>query len=762
MEQSIRTNIEKWKKLLLDFSKRNRLYNFRPTLRTTVEISLPEFAELYSRIALQNKTLQFAYPVEDEAEEDDELIIFGGKRTRKPEMLADIEVAKPESVTELQKSLTVLRQRAKSSIEEQGIHVLYLLFGLLSWKQNSHSEDEILSPLLLVPVQLTCKNLSSPFKLELCDSEEIVLNPTLKHKLISDYNIILPDFDSNKDDLEEYLVRIAEKTAGIGTVKRSVYMTLLSFLKMSMYEDISKNSSRLMSNPHIRALCGAATSGSSDNSWSFEQFNHDKDTRPHDVYQILDADSSQMDAILAAKRGASFVLQGPPGTGKSQTIANIISETLAEGKKVLFVSEKRAALEVVYNRLDSAGLGDFCFALHDHKANRRQILSQLEKVMKMTEETPPSQSIDSLNDLQRKREKLNQYHNELHTPCSGYDMTVFQMIGELSKLSDVPDVIFDIPNVDQITKEYISVQCDLLKGFAAVVGKRIEDYEHNCWRYAIAENCTQALIQAIDDHLLRLIPRLRSLRETLAAFNEEHENNLKYSFDSLPQYEEVLKVTSENPGILSHWIESSSIADLTCNTQKWEALIDEIKQKRENLTSLYAEGFFSVNPSAYLTYLRAGVAYLSGSLKIDNLDSFIASLSSLAREIKTIKEAMDSVYVEAESASYALELEKPRTKRELHCFVEVCELLKTLPEVPSCWFDASIFAQVVQVTSSNAIKHERVRTLEKQIRQNFDEGVFELKHEGLLRRFRTEYSSVLKLIKPFLVCVCIWVCCQWH
>ena len=260
MEQSIRTNIEKWKKLLLDFSKRNRLYNFRPTLRTTVEISLPEFAELYSRIALQNKTLQFAYPVEDEAEEDDELIIFGGKRTRKPEMLADIEVAKPESVTELQKSLTVLRQRAKSSIEEQGIHVLYLLFGLLSWKQNSHSEDEILSPLLLVPVQLTCKNLSSPFKLELCDSEEIVLNPTLKHKLISDYNIILPDFDSNKDDLEEYLVRIAEKTAGIGTVKRSVYMTLLSFLKMSMYEDISKNSSRLMSNPHIRALCGAATS----------------------------------------------------------------------------------------------------------------------------------------------------------------------------------------------------------------------------------------------------------------------------------------------------------------------------------------------------------------------------------------------------------------------------------------------------------------------------------------------------------------------
>ena len=95
-------------------------------------------------------------------------------------------------------------------------------------------------------------------------------------------------------------------------------------------------------------------------------YNHDN-TDPKQIYSVVDADSSQQDAILLAKRGASFVLQGPPGTGKSQTITNIIAELLAQGKSVLFVSEKLAALQVVYNRLSAAGIGDFCLRQHRTK-----------------------------------------------------------------------------------------------------------------------------------------------------------------------------------------------------------------------------------------------------------------------------------------------------------------------------------------------------------------------------------------------------------
>ena len=740
MEKIIEQRVEKWKKLLLDFSKRNRLYNFHPTKRTNLEILSPDFGTLYDSIVLKSETLQFPYPEEDDEDENDDIVCSLSD--------ADITVAEPKSIKEQYKSLSVLKQRAKSSFDEQGIHVLYLIFGLLCWKPYQNAEEEILSPLLLVPVQLTCENLNSPFKLELQDSEEVVLNPTLKHKLISDYNIILPDFDSNNDNLEEYFEQIGNLVDNIGSIKRSVHLTLLSFLKMSMYEDLNKNVDRLSANPHIRALCGATTSKDVKDCWDFDKFDHDNDTRPQEVFQILDADSSQMDAIMAANRGMSFVLQGPPGTGKSQTIANIIAESLANKKKVLFVSEKRAALEVVYKRLKNAGLGDFCFALHDHKANRRQILGQLQQVMERSSDRTPALNISQLDALQRKRKELNRYHNDLHTPCSGYNMTVFDAIGRLAKLSDVPDVIFDIPTVDQLTPEYIDDKCELLSRLASVIGKRSEDYENNYWRYSIAENLTQTLRHDIDAHLLPLIPRLRALREVLADFNSKHETDLAYTADSLPQYEEVLQIASENPGILSHWIEQSSIEDLTEGTHKWENIINEVKQKREDLTSLYSQEFFGIEPVGYLDYLKAGVDYLRGFFKVENLDTFIASLSSLVQEFSSIKESMDSVYAEAEAISTTLGVGCPGTRKEIHRFVDLCEILKSLSAIPASWFDSTTFTQVKQATPAYSLKHDKVRTLEKQIEQNYDAGIYELDYDGLLRRFRTEYSSVLKFFKP--------------
>ena len=98
---------------------------------------------------------------------------------------------------------------------------------------------------------------------------------------------------------------------------------------------------------------------------------------PQDTYQTRDADSSQQEAIAAAKRGVSFVLQGPPGTGKSQTIANIIAECLSDGKRVLFVSEKMAALKVVYDRLREDGVSEFCLQAHSEQANKREVVQEL-------------------------------------------------------------------------------------------------------------------------------------------------------------------------------------------------------------------------------------------------------------------------------------------------------------------------------------------------------------------------------------------------
>ena len=108
-----------------------------------------------------------------------------------------------------------------------------------------------------------------------------------------------------------------------------------------------------------------------------EPNNLDKLYKPQDFFAPLPMDSSQLAVLAAADQGKSFVIEGPPGTGKSQTISNLIAHLIAKGNTVLFVSEKMAALEVVYRRLEQIGLGRFCLQLHSNKANKKDVLSQL-------------------------------------------------------------------------------------------------------------------------------------------------------------------------------------------------------------------------------------------------------------------------------------------------------------------------------------------------------------------------------------------------
>ncbi len=132
----------------------------------------------------------------------------------------------------------------------------------------------------------------------------------------------------------------------------------------------------------------------------------DETVQPSESYQIRDADSSQQVAIPAAKRGLSAVIEGPPGTGKSQTITNIIAECLAEGKTVLFVAEKAAALAVVKRRLEAADLGDFMLELHSHKANKRSVLDELQRTLTAFEQ-PIATGAPDPQTLEISRARLN-------------------------------------------------------------------------------------------------------------------------------------------------------------------------------------------------------------------------------------------------------------------------------------------------------------------------------------------------------------------
>jgi hypothetical protein len=149
--------------------------------------------------------------------------------------------------------------------------------------------------------------------------------------------------------------------------------------------------------------------------------------------------------VMAAARGKDFVLIGPPGTGKSQTIANLIAQCLAEGKRVLFLAEKIAALDVVYRRLREVGLGEFCLELHSSKTRKLDVLSQLQKSWESRGEVDPADWAAKADQLSRLREQISAYVARLHQRHRN-GMTIYKAIGLVVGGEGFPDLRLSWPS----------------------------------------------------------------------------------------------------------------------------------------------------------------------------------------------------------------------------------------------------------------------------------------------------------------------------
>ena len=329
---SLDTKIESWKRELLDTGKRNKMINYRETKRATLTILEPSAKELFNRLAFSDKALTFQKPINKDTDfrTYSMIALMETLSYSLNVQIGDIKTA--GTIIEREKTLKNLRAKAKLAQEEQGTNILYLCFGFIYWReQNRDSSPWLKAPLLLMPVALGLKSLNAPYTLNRYD-DEIEVNPTLDYLFKTEYNIELPKFDpKNRGSFDEYLAEIEVLADKRGwKLTQEVSLGLLSFLKISMYHDLNNNRERMINHPVLRALAGDGTA-LGDIPAAAADFDFDT-VRPNEWHEVVDADSSQEEAILLSKLGVSFVMQGPPGTGKSQTITNIIAEALADGK----------------------------------------------------------------------------------------------------------------------------------------------------------------------------------------------------------------------------------------------------------------------------------------------------------------------------------------------------------------------------------------------------------------------------------------------
>jgi hypothetical protein len=236
---------------------------------------------------------------------------------------------------------------------------------------------------------------------------------------------------------------------------------IFSFQKIAMWDDLGKNQDQIAEHELCRAIAGDQSVRLAFPEGLPKARDLDFVVHPTMTYHILDSDSSQHEAIEAAKRGASLVLDGPPGTGKSQTIANIIAEFLAMGKTVLFVSEKSAALEVVKRRLDKHQVGDFCLECHSHKSNKKQIIDELGRCLNLSQETYNGNA-DDLDRLFEARESLNAYVRALHEVRQPLGLSAFQVHGRLATIHTGGVSRYRISGVSRMSNDRLRMITELL------------------------------------------------------------------------------------------------------------------------------------------------------------------------------------------------------------------------------------------------------------------------------------------------------------
>lgn len=534
--------LDKWAELLLDTGKRNNLVNFKDTKSTTVEVLLPSPDALFEKVegatvfevfdpkiteeedivedsvedsakddpAPKQEEPKVAEEPDDSSEKTDYLTRFSGKLKRQSQLLLYKEATDPLI------ALKSIDKKTREFIEETGVNVAYMAFGFIHWKESDAAGTVFRAPVLLVPIRLEQASAIDPYFIRSTE-DDIIVNPTFSYKMDAEYGVKLPEY--NDEGLSAYLEMVRQIVSKLQwNVTSECKIGIFSFLKINMYRDLKDNAAEILTNPHIRRLLGESDSTGDPSGGSGSD---DPVADPLiQLHSVVDADSSQIEAIEMAKSGKSFILQGPPGTGKSQTITNMIAECLSDEKKVLFVSEKLAALNVVYDKLRKAGLAEFCLQLHSHRANKKEIIEELCHTLR-TEKSAVSAKADAEIAIKEKSQRqLDAYAAELHEHRPGIEKSLYQLYEAYAAFRSAPDVAYPIPQLSSKGTAYLTETVSLLEQYVDYIPSVGYDYRKNPWYGYIRQDTSyqskrevEEVLTVVSRFLQDLIPLQREISE---------------------------------------------------------------------------------------------------------------------------------------------------------------------------------------------------------------------------------------------------------
>ena len=732
LKTKVVTRIDDWKLKLIDLSRRNKLINYRATKSSSLQITNSSIDSIFKRLVNNGKAWEIWNPVNTSI-----------KRRRRTQLATSHEDPK-----QIDRILRNLSRRSLSEYRERGVRILYITFGILSWKDQV-SNQNVRSPLILVPIEITKKTSRDPFKIHIPSvEEEVSLNPALKLKLHYDHQIELPhlpDFETTK--VSEYLHNVEETLSGIECeIELGVNIGLFSFQKLVMYQDLNDNREIIAEHPIIRALSGEKYSPKSGMVYPREEELDEID--PKNTFQVLDADSSQQLCIQYALNGQSFVMHGPPGTGKSQTISNLISEFIARGKSVLFVSEKMAALEVVYNRLKAKNLEEYCLELHSHKANKREVVWELNRCL--TEHLGEGTALtdEELDRLMKRRDQLNHYVKSLHETRSKVNLTTFQILSSLSKHEETPFVPTGFPyfkSLDQSKLLELEDEVRRLSNTWIVV----EEGESFPWIGCTEENFTPET----RSNWIHLLENTMKILDTMIDDSYEYSQQLGLPFPhTIRDYEHLQtlsNIISGSPRPPQKWFEKVNLEELITQSEvhrkEWEKYRTTIRSLRTKYDSR-----FLVLPTGLVGSLERTLDLICEWLQVELEDDteLYMKRGQLKRYLDSLPSILQESWTIATEISEILGIKKEvKTSDWIAKLSTLSNLCLGNIRPPRGWLEKNTSKKIKQLLEEHKDKQTQREILEAKL-IHYKEGYLSIDQNELLEYFEGQGKSVVRFFNP--------------
>lgn len=754
--------LERARTELLDLSARNRLLNIPRSAKSaqTLEIIDELSDEIFRLLVGGGKPFNFlpgkSAAGAEEADEEE----IGELSQPEDDGVDERGVANRHTDTRLQTRLTPagLQKRllnlytdSRTLEEEQGVNILFLALGTLKWIDPTNAENIRYAPLVLIPVALERGNAAEKFKLR-WRQEDVSPNLSLEAFLERLHQIRLPAFEADEEFRpSEYAALVADAVSskpGWSVQPDDIVLGFFSFAKFLMYRDLDPDvwpaKEKITDRYLIKSLL---TDGfDDDDDLISEEEPIDPRIAPSEMVHIVDSDSSQTLAVHEVRRGRNLVIQGPPGTGKSQTIANIIASAVADGKTVLFVAEKMAALEVVKRRLDNSGVGDACLELHSHKAKKREVVRELERTWQLG--APKGEEPDALlRRLTEARDQLNEHVDRMHCLHQSSCLTPYEVIGQLARLRTGDRKASDIflPQAALWTPEDFRVRCELLKELTERIEEIGSPRAHSWCGVSLGP-----ILPMDRDRLLQPLPEIAETLENLRARAADLANTLECSGPETLGEVDRLHVLADRvagaPNLNSSALAATAWVEQTASIDALLAAGEVYVSCVERLAGLVSSGGWAADAGI----LNKALAELPDSFSLGDFS-----------DLASVVERIPDLLADTQRLAHALGAAPSVTMRGIDRLTRIAERVACAPPASPETFAAELWNEGVEQAGDLA---EAVASLEQakwEIGTRLSEAAWGLDlalaratlasyGAGLFRFFSGDWRKANKLVRSVL------------